>query len=153
MKKNVSEVCASSTTPVITPHASTVSIVMTLCELSTAQHYSAPQECTRFHPDNDMENVDNAVAAKCVEWLSDDQHSYWWQLLMKHRALSRSAQHWSSFSGYMREIRSYPIFFHQNLLSHIFLSYAAQLCTTFQRWHDVGQFDIGCIPCILWQIL
>lgn len=32
----------------------------------------------------------------------------------------------------------------QPSISYI-LSYAAQLCTTFQRWHDVGQFGVGCI--------
>lgn len=51
----------------MTPNAPKVSIAMTLCELSTAQHYSAPQECTHFHPDVDEQNADNAVAAKCVE--------------------------------------------------------------------------------------
>ncbi|KLO16129.1 hypothetical protein SCHPADRAFT_870143 [Schizopora paradoxa] len=80
------------------------SISMALCELSIARHHSIPMECAAFSAlgNADMLDQSHQDTSLCVE------------------ALSRSAQHWSSFSGYMREI--------------------PQLCVAFQRWHD---FDIA----------
>ncbi|KAG5220984.1 hypothetical protein IMY05_C4485000100 [Salix suchowensis] len=52
-------------------------------------------------------------------------------------ALSRSAQSWSSYSGYLRDVRAYyprgP--YHRRL--HLTLS-LAQLCSTFSKWNDIG---------------
>ncbi|EGO03540.1 hypothetical protein SERLA73DRAFT_45709 [Serpula lacrymans var. lacrymans S7.3] len=62
-------------------------ISMTLCELATARHHSPPLECSAF-ADSRIPFVSTShVQGDCVE------------------ALSRSAQFWSSYSGYLREIR------------------------------------------------
>ncbi|KAJ3743659.1 hypothetical protein DFH05DRAFT_1400010 [Lentinula detonsa] len=73
-------------------------ISMTLCELATAKHHSPPMECdvfsARLHEpsyqsgfsEQQNEEFENS-RGKCVN------------------ALSRSAQFWSSYSGYLREIR------------------------------------------------
>ncbi|KAI5888546.1 uncharacterized protein SCHCODRAFT_085873 [Schizophyllum commune H4-8] len=73
-------------------------ISMTLCELATAKHYTPPLECAPFVPGTDGLTSDGA-AGECVN------------------ALSRSAQYWSSYSGYLREI--------------------PQLCFAYRRWHDI----------------
>ncbi|KAJ7600788.1 hypothetical protein C8J56DRAFT_769131, partial [Mycena floridula] len=66
-------------------------ISMTLCELATAKHHTPPLEC------NSVNNVDEQSI--CVG------------------ALARSAQFWSSYSGYLREI--------------------PQLCFALRRWDDI----------------
>ncbi|EMD34804.1 hypothetical protein CERSUDRAFT_54833, partial [Gelatoporia subvermispora B] len=72
-----------------TNHA-TAAIAMTLCELSTAKHYSPPLECSLFLSESDTNSVmSNDAQSNCVE------------------ALSRSAQYWSSYSGYLREVRKW----------------------------------------------
>ncbi|KAJ3735042.1 hypothetical protein DFJ43DRAFT_67545 [Lentinula guzmanii] len=83
---------------------------MTLCELATAKHHAPPMECdvfsARLHEpsyksgfsEQQNEEFENS-RGKCVN------------------ALSRSAQFWSSYSGYLREI--------------------PQLCFTFQRGNDI----------------
>ncbi|KAI6132380.1 hypothetical protein EV401DRAFT_2253975 [Pisolithus croceorrhizus] len=73
-------------------------ISMTLCELATARHYAPPMECAAFSKGQQSPSSGHAQAA-CVE------------------ALSRSAQFWSSYSGYLREL--------------------PQLCFAFRRWLDV----------------
>ncbi|KAF8189975.1 hypothetical protein K438DRAFT_1592842 [Mycena galopus ATCC 62051] len=75
-------------------------ISMTLCELATATHHSIPLECASFAVDSEPAQVQG----DCVD------------------ALSRSAQFWSSYSGYLREVRKYP-----------------QLCFAFRRWNDIGK--------------
>ncbi|KAF5368754.1 hypothetical protein D9757_010414 [Collybiopsis confluens] len=66
-------------------------ISMTICELATANHH-APMECRSFGsstPDGPVyfeESISGQAPADCVN------------------ALSRSAQFWSSYSGYLREI-------------------------------------------------
>ncbi|THH29246.1 hypothetical protein EUX98_g4942 [Antrodiella citrinella] len=61
-------------------------ISMTLCELQTAMH-PPPMECTLFASNADTTEMMFAADHKiCVE------------------ALSRSAQYWSSYSGYLREV-------------------------------------------------
>ncbi|KAI0777285.1 hypothetical protein BD413DRAFT_515271 [Trametes elegans] len=74
---------------------------MTLCEIATAENYSPPMECAPFQPGyNDRRHVPSASShGKCVE------------------ALSRSAQYWSSYSGYLREV--------------------PQLCFAYRRWNDI----------------
>ncbi|KAF8067630.1 hypothetical protein FPV67DRAFT_1416278, partial [Lyophyllum atratum] len=76
-------------------------ISMTLCELATAKHYSIPLECVPFALDSDALRSPPVfrLQGECVE------------------ALSRSAQFWSSYSGYLREV--------------------PQLCFAFRRWHDI----------------
>ncbi|KAJ8073732.1 hypothetical protein PM082_012010 [Marasmius tenuissimus] len=76
-------------------------ISMTLCELATAKYYSIPMECNSFTISQSSFNVtiDSGLSSECVS------------------ALSRSAQFWSSYSGYLREI--------------------PQLCFAFQRWNDI----------------
>ncbi|KIY70868.1 hypothetical protein CYLTODRAFT_441713 [Cylindrobasidium torrendii FP15055 ss-10] len=66
-------------------------ISMTLCELRTAKHLSPPLECTVASLSDDL--------GGCVE------------------ALSRSAQFWSSYSGYLREV--------------------PQLCASYLRLNDI----------------
>ncbi|KAJ7791951.1 hypothetical protein B0H14DRAFT_185032 [Mycena olivaceomarginata] len=62
-------------------------ISMTLCELATATHHSLPLECVSFTVDSDASSAQ--IQGECVD------------------ALSRSAQFWSSYSGYLREVRKY----------------------------------------------
>ncbi|KAL1682516.1 hypothetical protein EV122DRAFT_287137 [Schizophyllum commune] len=73
-------------------------ISMTLCELATAKHHTPPLECAPFAPGR-ASLLSDAEAGECVN------------------ALSRSAQYWSSYSGYLREI--------------------PQLCFAYRRWHDI----------------
>ncbi|KAI6132524.1 hypothetical protein EDD16DRAFT_1851803 [Pisolithus croceorrhizus] len=79
-------------------HRIQAAISMTLCELATARHYAPPMECAAFSKGQQSPSSGHAQAA-CVE------------------ALSRSAQFWSSYSGYLREL--------------------PQLCFAFRRWLDV----------------
>ncbi|KAF9220743.1 hypothetical protein BS17DRAFT_298547 [Gyrodon lividus] len=77
-------------------------ISMTMCELATARHYSPPMECAGFARGGYKLSSSSPPAharGQCVE------------------ALSRSAQFWSSYSGYLREI--------------------PQLCFAFRRWIDI----------------
>ncbi|KAK2465620.1 hypothetical protein APHAL10511_002512 [Amanita phalloides] len=76
-------------------------ISMTLCELATANYQSPPLECVPFSLDGQAAEMFVAHRSQrgCVE------------------ALSRSAQFWSSYSGYLREI--------------------PQLCFVFGRWNDI----------------
>ncbi|KAJ1307688.1 hypothetical protein OPQ81_001779 [Rhizoctonia solani] len=71
-----------------------VAVGMTLCELATAEHASLPLECKDMHTLSSHRSV-----SQCVE------------------ALARSAQHWSSYSGYLREI--------------------PQLCTAYRRFNEI----------------
>ncbi|KAF9456873.1 hypothetical protein BDZ94DRAFT_1176753 [Collybia nuda] len=64
-------------------------ISMTLCELATARHHSVPFECTPFTVDFISTSSGPHSQGECVD------------------ALSRSAQFWSSYSGYLREVRMY----------------------------------------------
>ncbi|KAK7693481.1 hypothetical protein QCA50_003049 [Cerrena zonata] len=76
-------------------------ISLTLCELATAKQHSTPMECTPFDSRLGSVSFDQSegIQGQCVE------------------ALSRSAQHWSSYSGYLREI--------------------PQLCFAFLRWNEI----------------
>ncbi|KAF8886580.1 hypothetical protein BD779DRAFT_1441612, partial [Infundibulicybe gibba] len=76
-------------------------ISMTLCELATAKHYSLPLECMPFSQDDGSPRIhlDPDARGICVD------------------ALARSAQFWSSYSGYLREV--------------------PQLCFAFRRWNDI----------------
>ncbi|KAH9835145.1 uncharacterized protein C8Q71DRAFT_848869, partial [Rhodofomes roseus] len=76
-------------------------ISMTLCELSTANHHSPPLECVAFSTESRSSRppAHGPAHRSCVE------------------ALSRSAQYWSSYSGYLREV--------------------SQLCYAFRRWNDI----------------
>ncbi|KAI0945380.1 hypothetical protein AcW1_001615 [Taiwanofungus camphoratus] len=63
-------------------------ISMTLCELATATHHSTPLECESYaHVSDTTSSFGSKESPRdCVE------------------ALSRSAQYWSSYSGYLREV-------------------------------------------------
>ncbi|KAL0958347.1 hypothetical protein HGRIS_000492 [Hohenbuehelia grisea] len=76
-------------------------ISMTLCELATAKHHAPPLECLAFSVEAPrFTDVDRSESqGVCVD------------------ALSRSAQFWSSYSGYLREI--------------------PQLCYAYRRWNDI----------------
>ncbi|GLB39285.1 putative tht1-like nuclear fusion protein [Lyophyllum shimeji] len=76
-------------------------ISMTLCELATAKHHSVPLECVPFSVESNISEHSpiSRMQGECVD------------------ALSRSAQFWSSYSGYLREV--------------------PQLCFAFRRWHDI----------------
>ncbi|KAJ8590380.1 hypothetical protein M405DRAFT_816361 [Rhizopogon salebrosus TDB-379] len=75
-----------------------VAIRLTLCELATASHHTPPLECSPF-----ISNVGSPIPHHAVGDCVD--------------ALSRSAQFWSSYSGYLREI--------------------PQLCFAFRRWMEI----------------
>ncbi|KAI0372102.1 hypothetical protein BV20DRAFT_143358 [Pilatotrama ljubarskyi] len=80
----------------------TAALSMTLCEIATAEQQSPPMECISFQivgGDGQPRPSFGGSPGKCVE------------------ALSRSAQYWSSYSGYLREI--------------------PQLCFAFRRWNDI----------------
>ncbi|KAG1896105.1 uncharacterized protein F5891DRAFT_959155, partial [Suillus fuscotomentosus] len=66
-----------------------VAIRLTLCELATARHHTPPLECSPF-----SNNVGSHIPHHAVGERS-----------LIHSALSWSAQSWSSYSGYLREIR------------------------------------------------
>ncbi|CAE6478134.1 unnamed protein product [Rhizoctonia solani] len=89
----------------------TVAVEMTLCELATVEHVSLPLECKNTRTASTHRSV-----SQCVE------------------ALARSAQHWSSYSGYLREIRKGIAF---NVLSYILIDLVAQLCTAYRRLHEI----------------
>ncbi|KNZ76939.1 Nuclear fusion protein KAR5 [Termitomyces sp. J132] len=79
-----------------------VAISMTLCEVATATHYTVPLECIPFMSRSQLQHLTSDVIrlqGDCVD------------------ALSRSAQFWSSYSGYLRE--------------------TPQLCFAFRRWNDI----------------
>ncbi|KAG2339676.1 hypothetical protein BDR05DRAFT_1061997 [Suillus weaverae] len=75
-----------------------VAIRLTLCELATARHHTPPLECSPFI-NNVGSHIPHHAVGDCVD------------------ALSRSAQFWSSYSGYLREI--------------------PQLCFAFRRWMEI----------------
>ncbi|KJA21513.1 hypothetical protein HYPSUDRAFT_140502, partial [Hypholoma sublateritium FD-334 SS-4] len=77
-------------------------ISMTLCEIATAAHHAAPLECRAYTTHGNRgagEGLSSKVRGECVS------------------ALSRSAQFWASYSGYLREV--------------------PQLCHAFRRWNDI----------------
>ncbi|KIO27824.1 hypothetical protein M407DRAFT_22996 [Tulasnella calospora MUT 4182] len=78
-----------------------MAISMTLCELETAAHAAIPLECLDFSHGANIRTSENqsATQAVCVA------------------ALSRSPQHWSSYSGYLRDV--------------------PQLCFAFRRLNDI----------------
>lgn len=80
-------------------------ISMTLCELSTANHHTTPMECVPFSvmlAGNRDVRFDSSLSGECVRFvvLPPAYMPDVWR-----SALSRSAQAWSSYSGYLREIR------------------------------------------------
>ncbi|KAF8952961.1 hypothetical protein BDZ97DRAFT_1874919 [Flammula alnicola] len=74
-------------------------ISMTLCEVATAKHHSLPLECRPFSLDDTYTRKD--ISRKCKA----------------NASLARSAQFWSSYSGYLREV--------------------PQLCHAFRRWNEI----------------
>lgn len=86
----------------------TAAISMTLCEIATAKYQSAPLECVAFEfQTRPQEGTlgDRTHASSCVESVFDFFERIHSHLSLDFRALSRSAQYWSSYSGYLREIR------------------------------------------------
>lgn len=87
----------------------TAAISMTLCELATARHYSVPLECAPYKVDDGHTRgpISSRAQGECVEYVSafalccipDTQGD-------DLSALARSAQFWSSYSGYLREVRA-----------------------------------------------
>ncbi|KDR68458.1 hypothetical protein GALMADRAFT_78772, partial [Galerina marginata CBS 339.88] len=76
-------------------------ISMTLCEVATAKHHSLPLECLPYSLDHTQTRgqISPQTQGECVD------------------SLARSAQFWSSYSGYLREV--------------------TQLCYAFRRWNDI----------------
>lgn len=89
-------------------HRIQAAISMTLCELATARHYAPPMECAAFSK-GQQSPPSGHVQAACVEYTfvssASFRHSAAHVSLYYDRALSRSAQFWSSYSGYLRELR------------------------------------------------
>lgn len=87
-------------------------ISMTLCELATARHYAPPMECAAFSK-GQQSPPSGHVQAACVEYTfvssASFRHSAAHVSLYYDRALSRSAQFWSSYSGYLRELRKLDV--------------------------------------------
>ncbi|KAJ3967143.1 hypothetical protein EV361DRAFT_516036 [Lentinula raphanica] len=83
---------------------------MTLCELATAKHYAPPMECDVFSARLHEPSYRSGFSARQQEEFEDSRGEC-------VNALSRSAQFWSSYSGYLREI--------------------PQLCFTFQKGNDI----------------
>jgi len=101
---------------------------MTLCELEIA-HLSPPMECRSAKQKTAATPADRR---HCVEWvlhLSTHLHPI---MTPGFRALARSAQSWSSYSGYFREsselrfIRSFGCITHGNSSSHVLCLPAAE---------------------------
>ncbi|GAW04954.1 Nuclear fusion protein KAR5 [Lentinula edodes] len=85
-------------------------ISMTLCELATAKHHAPPMECDMFSA--------RLRASGPRDGFSDEQEEFEVDIRGNCvNALSRSAQFWSSYSGYLREV--------------------PQLCSTFQQENDI----------------
>lgn len=80
-------------------------ISMTLCEIATAKHYSLPLECRPFSAEG-KDPRDPRMRSECVEWGCWQFQRWISTFLFLFSALSRSAQFWSSYSGYLREIRA-----------------------------------------------
>ncbi|KAJ3860358.1 hypothetical protein EV359DRAFT_67398 [Lentinula novae-zelandiae] len=95
-------------------------ISMTLCELATAKHHAPPLECDIFSA--------RLRASGPREGFSDEQEEFEADIRGNCvNALSRSAQFWSSYSGYLREV---PMLMVGPIIP-------AQLCFTFQRENDI----------------
>ncbi|EKM56544.1 uncharacterized protein PHACADRAFT_92028, partial [Phanerochaete carnosa HHB-10118-sp] len=91
---------------------------MTLCELATANHWP-PLECAPLAVDDPSSgHPSRSSLDSCVG------------------ALSRSAQYWSSYSGYLREARERDFLIDVSKMAQ--LRYVAQLCYAYRRWHDIG---------------
>ena len=112
---------------------------MTLCELATANYQSPPLECASYTLEAQAAGMvaTHRLQRDCVEclWVGS-HHTYMW-LTSSFRALSRSAQFWSSYSGYLREIRAHIFNFLNGTFQYF---HPAQLCFVFGRWNDVGTF-------------
>ena len=65
-------------------------------------------------------------------------------------SLARSAQFWSSYSGYLREVRTSVLPFYHAYIFELHLS-VAQLCQVFRRWNDIGalRYFFGVLVVIL----
>ncbi|CAA7257314.1 unnamed protein product [Cyclocybe aegerita] len=77
---------------------------MTLCEVATAKHHSLPLECASYwkalsEKEDILIPLSRSIQGECVD------------------SLARSAQFWSSYSGYLREV--------------------PQLCYEFRRGNDI----------------
>jgi hypothetical protein len=90
-------------------------ISMTMCELKTARYRSLPLECQPFSLDIEDSVLRETPYADCVEFARSPLFLLFVLLtlffmhpsfaILLFRALSRSAQFWASYSGYLREIR------------------------------------------------
>ena len=59
-------------------------------------------------------------------------------LFIHFSSLARSAQFWSSYSGYLREVRTSAMPYYRAYIFEMNLLSAAQLCQAFRRWNDIG---------------
>ena len=84
---------------------SSAAISMTLCELSTASH-SPPMECTGFTVASHSSSTPATGEShrSCVESVAYVDYMRVDGPDCHDRALSRSAQYWSSYSGFLREV-------------------------------------------------
>jgi len=114
---------------------------MTLCEIATGNHYSIPLECQSFFSSGVSSQIPvngGAKAGQCVEWVTECADEFNFDA-PRYSALSRSAQFWSSYSGYLREMRACS----PGICVICYLSTVivlAQLCYAFRRWNEIGLF-------------
>ena len=111
-----------------------VAISMTLCELEIA-HLSPPMECRSVR-----QNAAATPAGRrhCVEWVLFLLLSSLMILTNSNfRALARSAQSWSSYSGYFRE-SSKP---GSTRTTALLMTPLARMCYAYQHLNDIGTSD------------
>ncbi|KAJ4476437.1 hypothetical protein C8J55DRAFT_431477, partial [Lentinula edodes] len=110
-------------------------ISMTLCELATAKHHAPPMECDMFSA--------RLRASGPRDGFSDEQEEFEVDIRGNCvNALSRSAQFWSSYSGYLREVRELHFSYRVPASPEMLMVgpiISAQLCSTFQRENDIGR--------------
>ena len=77
---------------------------MTLCEVATAKHNFPPLECAKYKIENEDPGFekDETTRGECVECVEANPR---YHHANSGSSLARSPQYWSSYSGYLREVR------------------------------------------------
>ncbi|TBU43460.1 hypothetical protein BD309DRAFT_990982 [Dichomitus squalens] len=111
-------------------------ISMTLCEIATAKHTSPPMECAPFESDsNGMYALHAESSGQCV------------------LALSRSAQYWSSYSGYLREVDvAKELYKNASIQTMDILRYMADREKHVEQAHEDSRSVVKAMKAVLEQI-